>query len=492
MFFITGPDLADAKPEMLFFYSKNCDQCAVIRKEFIPGFLKKYGELISFIEIEVSVPAHFDSLLAMESRTAFPEEDKDYPAVYFMGTMIEGEIPVGTELEPLMRAWIAHPDSLEILDLTIMSRKVETLKPEQNGQASPVHFAYFFKQGCKECGRAKEIVAWLEKNYPNVKIESFDIADRQSKLLATAIGLRCGVPKNRLMGTPSFFVGRDYLLEDGISQKHLSELAKRYSKAGAEPFWKNMSPEELKGAEEVIADTFDSLALAAIALAALGDGVNPCAFATIIFFVSYLTMLGRRKNEILLVGSAFSLAVFLTYFLVGLGFLNVVKRMTDILILSKIIFGGTAALCVVFGFLSLFDYFKAKSGKVTEMTLQLPAFLKRRIHATIREKARTKGIVMGALAAGFTVSILEFACTGQVYLPTITYMASKKTTALGYLLLYNALFILPLIVVFGVVYFGVSSQAIAKVMERKVGTVKLLLALIFFTVAALLFWAVFL
>lgn len=100
-------------------------------------------------------------------------------------------------------------------------------------------------------------------------------------------------------------------------------------------------------------------------------------------------------------------------------------------------------------------------------------------------------MIAGALIAGFTVSILEFACTGQVYLPTITYMATQKASALGYLLFYNALFILPLLVVFGVVYFGVSSQTIAKVMERKVGAVKLILALVFFVVAALLIWAVF-
>ncbi len=92
------------------------------------------------------------------------------------------------------------------------------------------------------------------------------------------------------------------------------------------------------------------------------------------------------------------------------------------------------------------------------------------------------------------VSILEFACTGQVYLPTITFMVGvegMKSSAILYLLLYNIFFILPLLLVFAVVYFGVSSQAISRIMESKVGTVKLILACVFFAVGGLLFWAAF-
>jgi len=103
-------------------------------------------------------------------------------------------------------------------------------------------------------------------------------------------------------------------------------------------------------------------------------------------------------------------------------------------------------------------------------------------------------MVAGALAAGFLVSILEFACTGQVYLPAITLMVGMgglKASAVFYLFVYNIFFIIPLLIVFGVVYFGVSSHVIARIMESKVGTIKLALSVVFFTVGGLLFWAVF-
>jgi len=168
--------------------------------------------------------------------------------------------------------------------------------------------------------------------------------------------------------------------------------------------------------------------------------------------------------------------------------------MANIELLAKIIFGGTAVLCMVFGMLSIYDYFKARSGKTADMALQLPKFLKRRIHATIREKAKMESIIAGTLVAGFMVSIFELACTGQVYLPTIAFMVGMegyKARAVLYLLLYNICFIIPLLVVFGVVYFGVSSHSIARIMEAKVGMVKLVLAGVFFAVGGLLFWVVF-
>ena len=105
-----------------------------------------------------------------------------------------------------------------------------------------------------------------------------------------------------------------------------------------------------------------------------------------------------------------------------------------------------------------------------------------------------KSYVAGALIVGFLVSILEFACTGQVYLPTIIMMIGKEGTrlrAIFYLLFYNLCFIVPLLVVFGFVYFGVSSKGIAKLMETRIGTVKLALAVVFFIVGGLLFWTVF-
>lgn len=482
------------KPEMLYFYSEDCEHCKAVKKEFLPGFLEKYGSVIDFKEFDVNKPGVLDSLYVMEDRVGVPESDKDYPAVYFLGVMVEGEIPVRMRLESIVETYLASPEPMLELDREVRARVPEKVEPTVTEAKASVSMLYFYKQGCKECSRAKEIIGWLGVNYPFITVDSYDINEKGMKTLAAWMGMKTGVPEKKLMSTPVIFIGSDYCLEEDISRRRLSNLIESYTSKGAAPVWRSVTKEELAETEKQITSLFGQFTLLAVALAGLADGINPCAFATILFFVSYLGMVGRKGREILFVGLAFAFAVFLTYFLVGLGFFNIVRKAAHIDFLAKIIFGGTGALCIVFGFMSIGDYFKAKKGKVSDMSLQLPKFLKKRIHDTIRKKAKMKSYIFGALFAGFLVSILEFACTGQVYLPTITLVVKQEglgSLAVFYLFLYNIFFIVPLLVVFGFVYFGVSSQGIAKIMEKRVGAVKLGLAAVFFTVGVLLFWAVF-
>jgi cytochrome c biogenesis protein CcdA len=85
------------------------------------------------------------------------------------------------------------------------------------------------------------------------------------------------------------------------------------------------------------------------------------------------------------------------------------------------------------------------------------------------------------------VSFFELACTGQVYFPTIVYVLRVKGegAALPYLLLYNLGFVVPLLSVFAVCYWGVSSTAVTAFFQRGAGYVKLALAVLFLGLAAL-------
>jgi hypothetical protein len=133
--------------------------------------------------------------------------------------------------------------------------------------------------------------------------------------------------------------------------------------------------------------------------------------------------------------------------------------------------------------LSFWDYGKIRRGQLTEIALQLPKSLKQRIHATIRSSSRTaRGYISAAFAAGVLVSIFELACTGQVYLPTIVFVtgvSEMRIKAIAYLLLYNLMFVVPLLAVFLVTYFGTSSQQLTKTFQTHAGGVKLFTAVLF-------------
>jgi cytochrome c biogenesis protein CcdA len=84
------------------------------------------------------------------------------------------------------------------------------------------------------------------------------------------------------------------------------------------------------------------------------------------------------------------------------------------------------------------------------------------------------------------VSILELACTGQVYLPTIIFVTSVpelQVRAFLYLILYNLLFVLPLVIVFILAYYGTSSRDLMRFLERNAATVKLGMVLLFASLA---------
>jgi hypothetical protein len=123
------------------------------------------------------------------------------------------------------------------------------------------------------------------------------------------------------------------------------------------------------------------------------------------------------------------------------------------------------------------------------MKLQLPDFLKKRIHETIRKESKSSRYFVAAIASGFVISLLEFTCTGQVYLPTILFVTnipSLKTSAVFYLVLYNLMFILPLLIIFGVVYWGVTSEQLGFFLQKRASTIKLVTALLFFALAGVL------
>jgi hypothetical protein len=83
---------------------------------------------------------------------------------------------------------------------------------------------------------------------------------------------------------------------------------------------------------------------------------------------------------------------------------------------------------------------------------------------------------------GVVISFLELACTAQVYLPTIIFVISVpelKARATLFLLLYNMLFVLPLVVVFVLAYYGTGAKQFSNFLQQRASTVKLGMSFLF-------------
>ncbi|MCC8166440.1 MAG: hypothetical protein LIQ31_09875 [Planctomycetes bacterium] len=235
------------------------------------------------------------------------------------------------------------------------------------------------------------------------------------------------------------------------------------------------------------------LRFGAISLAALADSVNPCAFATIIILVAMMSSAKRTRNEIIAVCLSFTAAVFITYFAIGLFLYKVIALVNEgggwFLVIADCIYYVAFLLCVVFGIFSLYDAYRLFTGRsAEEMVLQLPKAFKKRINVAMAKGARARWLVVGVFIAGVTVSFFEAACTGQVYLPTIISIAKISFwRSMALLAWYNFLFIVPLLIIFGLVLVGVTSAQLADFFKKNVAWTKLALGLVF-VIMGLVIW----
>ncbi len=232
--------------------------------------------------------------------------------------------------------------------------------------------------------------------------------------------------------------------------------------------------------------------------AGLIDGINPCAFTVMVFFISFLTFAGYRKKDMVIVGGSFILATYITYILIGLGLFKAVRSLDFFTYFSRIFYFIAAGFAFILAAVNIYDFWIYKKTKNTEkLLIKLPFSIKRRIQNTIRrelikDKEENKSLfplIVAGLSCGFIISIKELFCTGQLYLPTIAYILKVqqlKLRAILYLLLYNFMFIVPLIGVFVLTFFGFTSSGFEKIARTHLGGVKLATAFVFFGLGVVL------
>ncbi len=482
---------------VLYFYSTSCEHCKIVEEEVLPPLREKYGEQLDVRMLEIGTPQNYELLIQAEEQYGVSAEERGLPTLIVGDEVLIGEEAARERLDTLIAEGIAKggvslPD-LPGLDAVMASPAVPspfgdegevgvcTAEEESSdacGTAEPIWAAYFYQVGCKACSRAEADIQYIRSRYPQFTVREFNIYDDAA--LAQWMAERVGRAAD--LHAPAIFVGNEALIGDGeITPQNLERLIQKYEATGAPKVWEEFDPEQV---EQSLVERFKRFGPMTVILAGLVDGLNPCAFATLIFFISYLTLSGRKGREVLMVGIAFTLGVFVAYLLIGLGFYKVLDVMKETLeMLSRWVDGLTALFCAVLAFYSFLDFLKARRGEIEDMSLKLPHSLRLRINAVIRKGRRARAFVAGAFVTGVVISFLELACTGQVYLPTIIFVTSipeMRARAIAYLLLYNVLFTLPLVVVFVLAYYGTTSRDLTRFLQRNAAAVKLGMV-VFFT-----------
>jgi cytochrome c biogenesis protein CcdA len=179
---------------------------------------------------------------------------------------------------------------------------------------------------------------------------------------------------------------------------------------------------------------------------ALIDSLNPCALSVLIFLLISIAAAANRK-KILLIGGSYIAAVFLFHFLMGIGIFSVVTLSG----FSKTFSLLGAAVAVIFGVITLADVVRDKEHFI----LSVPESGKGLLSHYARIATVPAAFVLGVLAG-----LLGFSCTGGIYISILAMMSKSLTVSAGlpYLLLYNIVFILPLVLVTLIVAYGTSPE----------------------------------
>lgn len=361
------------------------------------------------------------------------------------------------------------------------------LAPEENTETparKSLQVVYFQKPGCPECTKARRELTALKSEFPLLEITEYNILEASSTLLNQALCDRFSVPSAYHMISPAIFTQAGFVIRNDINPRSIADLLARTMDLPQDDSWREISTGESAAAEQEVTRRYQSFTLPIVVGAGLLDGINPCAFATIIFLLSYLQVARRTPREMLMVGAAFISAVFLTYLAAGLLLHGVIGTLAaNFAGVQRWMNIGFALLAIIAAALSFRDALLARRGRMDEMTLQLPDFLKTRIRGVIRTGAKARNFVIAAFISGILISLLELACTGQVYAPIIYQIQRGNLDALLWLAIYNLAFITPLLVIFLLAYGGLRSETLIGFQKKHTTSVKLALGLLFLVLA---------
>lgn len=176
-----------------------------------------------------------------------------------------------------------------------------------------------------------------------------------------------------------------------------------------------------------------------VAVAALIDSINPCAFGILLLTIAFLFSVGRAQSSILKIGGVYIAGLFVAYVLIGLGILQALHIFNTPHFMAKV----GSLLLIALGSINLLNQF-------------FPAFpIKLRIPQIAHHKMAelmNKTSLLAAFFLGGLVGLCEFPCTGGPYLMVLGLLHDQESylTGVWYLLFYNIIFVLPLVFILSI------------------------------------------
>lgn len=329
---------------------------------------------------------------------------------------------------------------------------------------------FFYGQGCPHCARVEPYLETLEKIYPGIKIHRFEIYNNRTNLQLLMKYFDAYNVSDYERGVPVVFLVNKYFVGDKPILDHLLDSIKENNVSACPTLEKQTEVKKaVTGPASTVEQRFGTISMLTVIGAALVDSINPCAIAVLLILLSALLVTGERKRA-LKAGIAFTISIYIVYFLFGLGLFSALQ----ITGLSYWFYKFIGLLAIIIGILNIKDFFKYGAGG---FVMEIP----KKWRPSLQRLLRSVTSPIGAFFMGFLVCLFELPCTGGPYIFVLGLLAEKTTRLMAtpILLIYNLFFILPLIIITLFVFWGFTTVEKAKAWkERNIRLLHLIAGLI--------------
>ncbi len=324
---------------------------------------------------------------------------------------------------------------------------------QENAQNHDTELLLFYGQGCAHCAKAKTFLNEIKDKYPSLHVTEYEVYfDRENNKLMQELAAAFD---SEVGGVPTFFVDDKVIVGFGgeignqletaisgcIDQGCASPMSRLNNGEGSDVI--QIIGESSPTEDPVKEELSQKLTIPAVIGAAAVDAINPCAFAVLIILLTTVLATKSRKRA-LLAGLAFSLSIFISYFLMGVGLYSAIQAAE----FTRVFYIVVSILAIIVGLFNLKDYFWYGKWFIMEVPLSWRP----------KMKSLIKGVtsVPGAFLIGFAVSLFLLPCTSGPYIVILGLLAhaTQWSYAMALLALYNFIFIAPMLIITGAIYFG--------------------------------------
>jgi cytochrome c biogenesis protein CcdA/glutaredoxin len=345
---------------------------------------------------------------------------------------------------------------------------------------STTELVLFSEEGCPQCARVKGYLDQIQAEFPSLSVTEWNIhVPENLELLHELLevyGAEIGAVPILFVGGVAGVGGTYYGLEDepitagGRAEEAVlrSAVARAIEEDGPSPTERAAGTETSRLAER--------LTLPTVLIAAVLDSVNPCDFAVLVLLLGTLLVVGKR-TKVLWAGLAFSAGIFVAYFSLGFGVFSLLGWSVGTRSFRDPFIYAVSALAIVIGLWEMKDllwYGKWFSIEVPE-----------KWKPSVQKFTSSVVTIPGAFVVGLIDSLFLAPCTSGPYLVILTLLSQTSTRwqGVGYLLLYNLVFILPMIGITLAVHFGLTTTARAeRWRQAKLGTLHFITGLVMVTI----------